>query len=253
VSLLRRAAKAVMWSGLFLLGFSQPASSQGGHQPRWLIEAPTAGMLPNRTLGLDVRFYGGDGMLAELAASVWGRVLVGTSFGGQGVLGRGDTAWNPSPGVSLRVRVLDETEGRPALAAGFRSQGFGRYDDGVDRYETKSLGVYGAFSKNYRHPLGQGGLHFGLNRSLEDADGDGGLTFYLGVETDLGRRGWLALEHHFARNDGAVASGRGYLNAAIRWTVGGRLGLELDLRNLLENAGATGPDREVRVVYVAPM
>ncbi len=240
--------------GVLLLWPSlEPALAQGEHQPRWLIEAPTAGVLPNRAGALDVRFYGGDGLLADVSTSLWHRVLVGVSWGGQGLLGRGDADWNPNPGIGLRLRVLDETIGRPAFAVGFRSQGFGAFDKTLDRYDTKSLGFYAVFSKNYRNPLGQGGLHFGLNRSLEDGDGDSDLTIFAGVDAELARRLWIAAEYLFAWNDdgnGSLGTGRGYLNAAFRWTLGRRFALELDLKNVLEDAGAPNPDREVRVIYV---
>ncbi len=241
------------WGGVLLL-LPCVVFAQGPYQPRWLIEAPTAGMLPDRTVAMDARFYGGDGLLADVSTSMWQRILIGVSFGGQGLLGRGDANWNPRPGVGLRIRVLDETLKRPAFAIGFRSQGFGAYDGTLARYATKSLGFYGVFSRNYRNPVGEGGVHFGLNRSLEDGDGDDDLTVFAGVDVDVARRLWMVAEYHFGWNDdgsGIARSDRGYLNAAVRWTIGKRLALELDLKNLLENAGAPNPDREVRVIYVS--
>lgn len=250
----RRVLRRALASGVCLFWMAPEAAfAQAVDQPRWLIEAPTAGVLPNKAVALDVRFYGGEGLLADVSTSLWHRVLIGVSFGGQGLLGHGDADWNPKPGAGLRVRVLDETRGRPAFAVGFRSQGFGAYDETLNRYDTKSLGFYGVFSKNYRNPVGQGGVHFGVNRSLEDGDGDDDLTIFVGVDAEVAKRVWLAAEYHFAWNDDgnrSVGTGRGYLNTALRWAIGGRLALELDLKNLLENAGAPNPDREVRVIYV---
>ena len=77
---------------------------------------------------------------------------------------------------------------------------------------------------------------------------------FAGVDVDVARRLWMVAEYHFGWNDdgsGIARSDRGYLNAAVRWTIGKRLALELDLKNLLENAGAPNPDREVRVIYVS--
>lgn len=234
----------------------QDARADAFDQPRWLIEAPTAGLLPSRGVSFDLLFFGGDGILAETAIGVADRVFLGLSFGGQRLTGASGPIWNPRPEANVRVRILEETARRPSLAVGFRTQGFGGYDEALGRYETKSLGLYAVFSRNYRNPLGEGGVHFGVNRSLEDSDGDGDLTGYVGVNLDVGRRVSLATEYHFGWNDdgdGAQGTGRGYLNAALRWKVGGRLAIETALKNVLETAGAENFGRQVRVIYTTAM
>ena len=157
-------------------------------EPRWLVEAPTAGVLPTRRTAVDIRFSGGNILLADFELGFWRRVLIGVSFGGQNLLGDQPADWNPDPGLSARVRLFDETDTRPALAVGFRSQGSGFYDHTIKRYQSKSLGVYGVFSRNFRNPMGQGGVHFGLNRSLETDDGDESLTGFVGGDLELAGR-----------------------------------------------------------------
>ena len=223
-------------------------------EPRWLIEAPTAGVMPHKQTVTDLRFSEGNSLLVEIELGLWERALVSLSFGGQDLFGSQSTNWNPDPGVSARIRILNETKTRPALAIGFRSQGFGRYDDRLGRYESKSLGLYFVFSRNYRHPTGQGGVHFGLNRSLEDDDGDRSLTGFLGGDLEfVGKLAFLA-EYHFAFNDDdgqALGRGRGYLNVGIRWMVSDRLAIEFDLKDVLENnVRVKRPRREVRVVFL---
>lgn len=241
-------------TALLALALACPAGAGASLEPRWLVDAPTAGMMPAGRLATDVRFTGGNSILADFEYGLWGRVVAGLSFGGQNLLGNGSAAWNPDPGVSLRIRVMNETMTRPALAIGFRSQGYGVHDDALDRYAVKSLGVYGVFSRNYRVPAGQGGVHFGLNRSLEDDDGDRSLTGFVGSDVEMWGRFALLSEYHFAFNDDdgqSLGRGRGYLNLGVRWIVFDRLAVEFDLKDVLENNVRTdGTVREVRVVFV---
>ena len=226
----------------------------GEIEPRWLIEAPTAGTLPLKQLAADIRFSGGNSLLGEVELGLWARALVSLSFGGQNLLGSQSTDWNPGLGVSVRLRILNETETRPALAAGFRSQGFGAYDGRLERYESKSLGLYAVFSRNYRNPTGQGGIHFGLNRSFEDDDDDRSLTGFVGSDLEFGGKLALLAEYHFAFNDDdgrSLGKGRGYLNVGTRWMVSDKLAIEFDLKDVLENnVRVRRRGREVRVVFV---
>ena len=220
-------------------------------EPRWLIEAPTVGTMSLRQMAADIRFSGGNSLLAEVESGLWERVLFSLSFGGQNLLGSQSTDWNPGLGVSGRVRILSETGTRPALAVGFRSQGFGAYDDLLERYESKSLGLYVVFSRNYRNLTGQGGVHFGLNRSFEDDDRS--LTGFVGSDLEFGGKLALLGEYHFAFNDDdgqALGKGRGYLNVGIRWIVSNRLAIEFDLKDVLENNARVKRSREVRVMFV---
>ena len=247
--------RAFLTVGVLLL-LSGPAAGQSEDllQPRWLVEAPTAGLATNGALATDLRFFDGNGVLGGVEITLFNRFLVGFSFGGENIIGRQAANWNPNPGWSGRIRAMDETRGRPALAIGFSSQGFGRHDDRTDRYATKSLGAYGVFSKNYGNPWGQGSLHFGLNRSLEDEDGDGDLTGFVGVETEIRNRLTLIAEYHFALNDDGVDSlgrGRGLLHGGARWWFSRRMAIEFDLKDVLRNAkGVSRPGREVRLFYV---
>jgi hypothetical protein len=223
-------------------------------EPRWLVEAPTAGVLPTKQVAVDIRFSVGNGLLADVEIGLWQRALIGISFGGQDLLGSQSADWNPDPGVSARIRILNETESRPALAMGFRSQGSGPYDAVLKRYQSKSLGVYGVISRNYRNPTGQGGVHFGLNRSLETDDGDESLTGFVGGDLEVAGRIAAIAEYHFGFNDDdglALGKGRGNLNLGIRWLVTSRVSLEFDLKDVLENSERIQrPDREVRVVFL---
>lgn len=245
----RRLASVVA----LVLAFAGSGTEGQAVEPRWLIEAPTAGVLAHTTQAVDVRVSGTD-VLAEFEIGFWSRTLLGVAFGAQNLFGVGATTWNPDPGVSARVRVLNETATRPAFAVGFRSQGAGEYDDALRRYREKSLGVYGVFSRNYANTVGQGGLHIGMNRSLEDEDGDPALTGFVGADLELGGRLSLLGEYHFALNDdsgSAFGRGRGYMNVGVRLNVVRRVWVEFDLKDVLENnTRNTGVDREARLIFL---
>jgi hypothetical protein len=241
-------------AGLLMIALQAGGAAGESSEPRWLVEAPTAGMMPTGRVAIDVRAASGRSVLADVELGLWNRVLVGVSFGGQNLFGSGSSEWNPDPGVSGRFRLLNETSTRPALAVGFRSQGSGVYDDVLGRYHAKSLGIYAVFSRNYWHPTGQVGVHFGLNRSLEDGDGDDTLTGFFGGDLEFWGRVAVVGEYHFALNDDggmAQGKGRGYLNVGIRWLVTKTAFLEFDLKDVFENNGrAQRPVREVRVVFL---
>ena len=230
-----------------------PVWAQQDLQPRQLVEAPTAGLLPSRGLGLDLRFYGGDGILGGVSVGLFSRGMVGVSFGGSDLLGNDALDLNPRIEFSGRVRVLEEGYTIPALAVGYISQGYGMFDDELKRYTRKSKGIYAVASKNFKLPLGHTGLHVGANRSFEDGDGDDDFTGYVGVDTGLGKYVVVLAEYDFGLNDNSdnsLGSGKGFFNAGVRWTLSEAFALEFDLKNIFRNGMQNPhPDRELRIAY----
>ncbi len=224
-----------------------------GNVPRWLVDGPTAGMLPAGRLSADLRLYGDSGILSQIEVGVHNRVSIGVSFGGQHLVGSREAAWNPRVEVAGRVRVIEEELKIPAVAVGYHSQGYGEYDEGLKRYAVKSKGFYGVASKNYGMPLGDMGVHAGLNRSLEDGDGDGDFSGFLGADVEVKRAFALLVEYDFAINDNednSLGSGRGRLNLGGRWMPSDRLNLEVDVKNLFRDGKRSKSiDRQVRLVY----
>jgi hypothetical protein len=163
---------------------------------------------------------------------------------------------NDVPGMQLKVRVLDESRTVPAVALGFDSQGRGAYDPSQDRYAFKSPGVYAVVSKNSDF-LGYLTLHAGANYSLEKGDGDDDLNVYVGADKTIGGAVSLTAEYDFAFNDNdhdARGKGRGYLNAALRWSIGSGLTLSAVLQDLLQNGGNNVfALRSLRLEYVAQL
>ena len=237
---------------VYFMAFT-PVWAQQDLQPRQLVEAPTAGLLPSRGLGLDLRFYGSDGILGGVSVGLFSRGMVGVSFGGSDLLGNEEIKLNPRIEFSGRLRVIEEGYTIPALAVGYTSQGYGMFDDELKRYTRKSKGVYVVASKNFKLPLGHTGLHVGANRSFEDGDGDSDFTGYVGVDTGLGKYVVAVAEYDFGLNDNSdnsLGSGKGFLNAGIRWTLSEAFALEFDLKNIFRNGMQNPhPDRELRIAY----
>ena len=240
---------------LLALLFISPAGvlAQGEIQPRWLIDSPTAGLLPRGSFSVDCRLYGENGILTQLEVGLFNRAGVGFSFGGRNFVGNRGVEWNPRVEFSGRIRVIEEGIKMPAVAVGYQSQGYGIYDENLERFATKSKGVYAVLSKNFGSAAGDGGLHGGINRSFEDKDGDGDLTGFVGLDKQFGKSFAVLVEYDFALNDNednALGSGRGLLNAGGRWTVSERLALEFDVKNIFRNGQRNPhPDRELRLIY----
>lgn len=245
----------LIWLLTLVLGAVAPqaARAQGETQPRWLVDSPTAGLLPRGSFAVDVRLYDENGILTQLEVGLMERAGIGFSFGGQRLVGNQEARWNPRLEFMGRVRLIDEGYSMPAVALGYLSQGYGAFDDELDRYTTKSKGFYVACSKNFGSSVGDAGLHAGVNRSLEDADGDSDFSGFLGVDKQVGKSITLLAEYDFALNDNednTLGSGRGLMNLGVRWAASRQLSLELDLKNVFRDGHRNpNPDRELRLLY----
>ena len=235
------------------------AGSDAQVEPRYLIDMPTAGILHNGMIGMNVHFYENSGVLVSLEAGAFNRLTFGLSYGGTNVIGSGAVDWNKLPGVNIRFRLLDETPAFPAITLGFDSQGKSTYLSDYSRYEYKSPGFFAAASK-YFNVLGYLGFHGGINYSLENGDGNKNVNFYVGADKTIGSDISAVAEYNFGLNDNypnglpdrLSRPGPGYLNAGIRWSVGNGFTVEFDYKNLL-NLKDSGSLRTIRIEYVQSM
>ncbi len=238
----------VLCLAMTLPGF---AFAQQYVEQRQLIDLPTAGTLDRGSYAIDLRMFANGGLLGRVSVGLSPRFMFGISYGGENIIGEGDIDWNPDPGIQARLRVLDETFVLPAVTLGFDSQGYGKYDNALNRYETKSRGIFAVASKNYAI-LFNLGLHAGLNVSLEDDDDDNELNFFLGADFSLNREVRAFAEYDFGINDNEndlqFGSGTGYFNAGVQWGFSDRLFLQVNLKNLFEN-GSNHVAREFKIGY----
>ena len=118
-----RLLSIVKISGVFLLCScvytEGSAGSESTFEPRYLIDLPTAGIIPHGNLALDMEFYQQDGVLSTLSIGAFNRLVLGVSFGGSHIIGTDKPAWNSTPGFAARLRIIDETIVLPAIALGF--------------------------------------------------------------------------------------------------------------------------------------
>jgi hypothetical protein len=238
---------------LLVLGCVGRVDAQLELDPLHLVEAPTAGLLPRGSFGLDFRFYGGNGILGQIDVGLFDRGMIGISYGARDLLGNAAVKWNPRLEFAAKIRVVEEGYSSPALAVGYASQGYGAFDQTLERYQSKSKGAYVVVSKNFNSPFGQGGVHLGMNKSFEDGDGDGDLSGFIGVDKAIGKDFLVVAEYDFGLNDNsdnALGSGKGFLNAGARWMVSKNFAVEFDLKNIFRNGTQNPqPDREIRIVY----
>ena len=239
------------------LCFAQGSAGTGGKlEPRFLVDVPTAGMLPKGTVNLDVDFYQEGGVLLGVSLGIFDRLSIGVSYGGSNLIGGDKPVMNEIPGMHLKIRLLEESFVLPALALGFDSQGKDGYLKDLDRYKIKSPGFYAVASKNYSF-LGFMSFHGGINYSLERSDGDEDINVFAGIEKTLGPVVSLMVEYNLGANDSnakAVGRGRGYLNAGLRWSIGGGLTLGASLKDLAKNGGDVSiGNRTVQIEYIRPL
>ena len=224
-----------------------------------LIRTPTAGMLPRASYDTGIRVYADGGVLSRVRVGLRESVFFGFTFGGTQVIGAGEPDWNPRVEFLLRGRLFGESYLGPALAIGYDSQGYGPYDDGLDRYQNKSRGFYAVASKHFLF-LGELGLHAGVNYSLERDDDDDEVNAFFGVEKSIHRALDFLVEYDLATNDNednvGFGEGKGYLSAALLWRMTETLHFQVDLHNLLENGEQGGLERdpgewsrEIRITY----
>lgn len=226
--------------------------------PTDLISVPTAGTLMRGSFSMDMRIQDEGGLVLGLSAGITDRFQFGMSFGSPNLIGDENLEWYPRPEAKLKYLIVDENLSMPALALGLNTQGSGDFVDTLQRYEIKALGLYGAMSKNWKSPLGNIGLHTGLNYSfLETEDGDSDPNLFFGMDVEFNPEFSFLLEYNSALNENGMTartmsvSKGGYLNAALRWSFVESLHLELHLNNLLfDDEEVDYFKRELKITYI---
>ena len=226
--------------------------------PTDLISVPTAGTLMRGSFSMDMRIQDEGGLVLGLSAGITDRFQFGMSFGSPNLIGDENLEWYPRPEAKLKYLIVDENLSMPAFAVGLNTQGSGDFVDTLQRYEIKALGLYGAMSKNWKSPLGNIGLHTGLNYSfLETEDGDSDPNLFFGMDVEFNPEFSFLLEYNSALNENGMTartmsvSKGGYLNAALRWSFVESLHLELHLNNLLfDDEEVDYFKRELKITYI---
>jgi hypothetical protein len=220
--------------------------------PRFVIDTPTAGVLPRAGMEFSLRTYGDGGLLMNIGVGISERFMFGVSYGGVNVLGAGSVNWNQNPGVNARYQLLEENIGVPGLTMGFDSQGYGAFIDSTKRYESKSPGFFLVGSKSY-DLFERLDVHLGINFSLETADDDKDPNVFLSSSLALNSNFELLAEYDVALNDNvddSINSGKGYFNLGARLTIRSVVYVEFFVKDILENRKNTAnTSRELKITY----
>lgn len=212
-------------------------------QPIYVIDTPTAGILPDRSYNVIGRTGPESSFLIDARVGFFDRVQLGVSYGMQQVFAHGPVTFNNLPGLNARVRLTDETKW-PAIAVGFDNQGQGFYHSDLDRYDRKSLGFYAVASKNWALALGEFSLHGGSNYSLENRD-DNSVNLFMAGDWLVFHRLSFLLDADAGLNDNSTASlgeGGAYVDAGLRFFFLESFSASLYFRDL---TGNFGPQRDV--------
>lgn len=241
-------------------------------QPRRLIDAHTAGILPRAHFDFETRIYpSGDddiqgcGLLLSVSVGLTDRLNIGVSYGGDGIVGRGRVQGNPYPGALIKYRIFEESYHFPGVAIGYDHQGYGGIEsENYKGFVYKSQGLFCALSKNYLlFQKIQFGIHGAANFTWEDIRNVKWPNCYVGLDIGINEELAIALEYDCALNQRDRGSDhyanplKGIFNVGLRWAFVPSFYLEFDAKDLFLQklkdyaTGETmGWSRELKIVYV---
>lgn len=223
----------------YTLAMSQSdAGSSAIYDSRYIIDMPTAGVLPKNSYCIAGTSFTNGGLLASFTIAPLKNVNLGISFSGTNLIGSGDIQFQKWPGLLLNWRFIDETRTIPAILIGVNTQGRGEYISGKSRFVTFSPGIYASVSKSFRWTAGNFAWHAGLNYTFEQPAGQDTPNFWIGFEHTIGSYGalYLELNPNLADKDRQIASESTLLNVGTRWSIARGITIELLFRDLLENS-----------------
>jgi hypothetical protein len=219
-----------------------------------IVTSPTASILPHGGYLFQGSIGPQSAIIASLKVGFFDRFMLGASYGFQGLIGRGDVHANDRPGFEARLRIIEESEARPALAMGIDTQGEDAYLEDASRYTRKSKGMYAVLGKNYRL-IGDFSINAGINYSLENED-EGGLNAFGGFDLELINGFSILLDYNAAVDDDDeevvthLTRGRGYLDSGVRFDYRDNLSFKVLFKDLLGNyLPESGVDRAIEFFY----
>ena len=250
---------------LFCLIFNQ---SSHPFPPLSLVTIPTSGTLPVGTYVLETLLTDEGGAVPRFSIGVTDNLSLGFSFGIQHLIGDTRPSFNKDyPDYHFKYRIWNEDLTKPGILIGFDSQGKGKYRHIISeshdntsffRYDQKSFGYYLVMSKNY-NLMGNFGIHIGMNKTLENDDGDGDINIFFGIDKELNNSFSLMMEYDAMLNDNnqeydhedlSLGKGIGYLNMGLRWSVSQNLLIELNFNDINRNQKVSETaHREFKVIY----
>jgi len=229
------------------------AGDEAKYESRYIVDMPTAGMLPKGSFSLFGIAYSYGGIMAEIFACPFKDFLIGVSFGGTGIVGESDVVFQELPAVHLRYRIINEKQSFPAILIGINTQGRGLYSKSREQFEIFSPGIYLSLSKNYKWLAGNIAFHGGMNYSFEAKPETRYPNFYFGLEQSIGSSLSLNFEFNASINEYKedLVENVGFLNTSLRWSVAEGMTIEFQLRDLLSSRKEySTPSRYIGLEYI---
>ncbi len=242
-------------------------------QPRRLIDAHTAGILPRAYFDFETRIYPsgsvsirGCGLSLGISVGITNRLNFGISYGGDGLIGRSKAKGNPYPGAFIKYRIIEESFVLPGIAIGYDHQGFGGIEDSSYLgFVYKSQGFFIALSKNFLFfKKIQFGLHGAVNFSIEDVRNVKWPNCYIGMDLGINEELAFSIEYDCALNQKDPSSEKyanilkGFFNMGIRYAFTPAFYLEFDAKDIFQQKRVSnnsdkrmGWSRELKIVYLA--
>lgn len=249
--------KKIAFSILILLfiysNFSFPQGTAGEnylYETKYLVEMPTAGILPKNSYSFYNLFYPNGVILSLFEISFLENFSLGISYSGNNIIGTGNISFQGLPGFHLKIRIINEQQSFPALAIGINTQGRGIYDKNKKRFQTYSPGVYLAISRNYRWLLGLCAFHLGLGYSLEPSPNERTLNYWCGVEQTLFKFTSIFIEYNATAEEKSreFINKNGLLNAGLKFSIANGITFELFAKDLLNHlTNAKGHSRVIAI------
>lgn len=212
------------------------AGDKARYETRFIVDMPTAGMLPNNNYAIYTSVYPYGGLMLSVDFGIFQFVNAGMSFSGNNIVGDGEIEFQKFPGISIKARILDEKKSSPAVVGGFSNQGASNYI-GDGRFKTHSPGFYLAASKNFIWDLGNLAVHGGANFSFDPNPEDRSPNLYFGAEQSLGNFFALNVELNLMidEKEHQYYNKKGLLNASIRASIVSGVTAELKFRDLFNH------------------
>ncbi len=215
-----------------------------------LIDCPTAGVVQKGKYAFNLRLFNAGGVSGQLDAGALRRLTISVAYGGQRILGDQPIDWYPRLEAGVRYRLAEESIAWPALVLGYETWGHGPHDG--KHYTIQSKGLFLSASKNYQTPLGQFGIHGGINRARSTDTEDGKVSGWLGADKSINQDLSFLAEIDLARNNaGRERSGWEHvvLNAGVHLALAPQLTLSVFLKDLLTHHHAQHVERELSIRY----
>ncbi|HPI18838.1 MAG TPA: hypothetical protein PKY56_00570 [Candidatus Kapabacteria bacterium] len=209
------------------------AGANAEYETLYIVDMPTAGVIPKSFFDINSSVYSGGGFLAELIFSPFNQFMVGISYSVTNLISDEELVFQNYPGVQVRWRIINEQLAFPAIAIGINTQGVGDFNKNEKRYQIQSPGAFISLSKSYKWALGNSALHGGINYSFEPKDK--AVNFYVGFEQSIHTYASLNVEFNATLddNENLYLSKKGMLNASLRIPITSGFTFEFQFKDLL--------------------